>query len=126
MVAGGAGAGVEPRGSWLLAHYSHSLFPPKQGGGTATPAGFINKLATQLLVGNATTAAALDTPSGLYASAALLARLNVANWDAGISAWYWKYKNACVPPLRLLRRARPCTARARRALRLTCPPGAAF
>ena len=62
----------------------------RQGGNTATLPGFFNKIATQLLQANGSALAAAD--GGLYASAALLARLHAAAWDGSASGWAAKYK----------------------------------
>jgi hypothetical protein len=73
------------------------------GGNTAAVPGTFSNIATTLLRANASSAADLTTGSGLYASAALLARLHVSIWDGCVAGFVAKYKYAHWRPESALR-----------------------
>jgi hypothetical protein len=62
------------------------------GGNTGAVPGAFSAIATALLQANASSVAELTTGAGLYASAALLARLHVSIWDGCVAGWTAKYK----------------------------------
>jgi len=67
----------------------------RQGGNTATVPGFWSKIATQLLAASSSQSGGSGlyaADQGLYASAALFARMHAAMWDGSASGWAAKFK----------------------------------